>query len=301
MAPPDAAWALAPIVGVAAIVAAGTALVVAFRRSDSLTIFRLTVVLLAAWALVATTALVWVVVGGGAGAAERLLRSPASLFAPAAARDWLLGGAGAFLVFLLAFLLSQLVDRALLIVLKPRPVAWPAGLPAPPTPTRLLAYPSERSDALMFTLLCPSLRLRWGREDVILVSERLLAELRPDEWEAVVAHELAHLRALDGRYLTFVRTFARMMRWDPVLAVVASSLTRREEFQADLHAVGRTGRPRALARAIYKASRLGPDRAPGLAGLLGPGGRRGRREAIERIHRLVELAESGRYPEEPGA
>jgi Zn-dependent protease with chaperone function len=298
MWPASPAWAFVPAVTV---LVGGLALAVAFRRSGSVTVFRLTVLLLAGWALLATTVLVWVVVGGGVGAAEVLVRSPTALLEPAAARDWLLGAAGAFLVFLLAFLLSQSVGRAMLIVLRPRPVAWPDRLPSPEAPTRLLAYASERADALMFTLLVPSRRVRWNREDVILVSERLLAELTPEEWEAVVAHELGHLRELDGRYLTFFRTFARMMRWDPVLAVIADSLTRREEFRADLDAVELTGRPRALARAIYKASRLVPTRPGALAGLLGPGGRRGRRQALERIRRLVALAESGRFPEEPGA
>ena len=298
MWPSPLGWA---ILVAAPLLATSVALAAALRRSGSLTIFRVTVVLIAGWALIATTALVWVIVGGGVGAAERLLRSPGALFAPGAGRDWVLGAAGAFLVFLLVFLLSQLVGRALLIVLRPRPVEWPVGLPVPATRTSLLAFSSERPDALMFTLLVPRLARRWGREDVILVSERLLAELGPLEWEAVVAHELGHLREFDGRYLTFFRTFARMMRWDPVLAVIADSLTRREEFRADLDAVEFTGRPRALARAIYHASRLVPTRSGALRGLLGPGGRRGRRQALERIRRLVALAESGRFPEEPGA
>jgi Zn-dependent protease with chaperone function len=291
---------LVPI-AVAAVTATAVALAIAFRRIGPVAVYRLVVLLLAGWALVATTALVWVIVGGGIRAVDRLVRTPGALFAPAAAGVWLLGAAGAFVVFLLAFLLSQVVGRGLLVVLRPRPVAWPPRLGAPPTPTRLLAFASPRPDALMFTLLVPRFARRWSRIDVILVSEALLAELTDVEWEAVVAHELGHLRELDGRYLTFVRTFSRMMRWDPVLAVIASALTRREELRADDDAVALTGRPRALARAIYKASRMAPVRTGALAGLLGPGGRRGRRQAIERIRRLVELSESGRFPEEPGA
>ncbi len=298
MGPLSGPWAFAPVVGVLAV---GVALALTLPRSRSVTLFRVSVLLLAGWAILATTALVWVIAGGGIAAAERLFRTPGALLAPSAGRVWVLGTAGAFLVFLVAFLLSQLVGRGLLIVLRPRPIAWPDRLPAPTTPTRLLAYPSDRADALMFTLLVPALGAPWRREDVILVSERLLTELTPVEWEAVVAHELGHLTELDGRYLTFLRTFSRLMRWDPVLAILSDSLTRRGEFQADLHAVGLTGHPRALARAIYKASRLAPARPRALAGLLGPGGPRGRRQAVERIRRLVDLAESGRFPEAPGA
>jgi len=90
------------------------------------------------------------------------------------------------------------------------------------------------------------------------------------------------------------------MRWDPILAFLADRLTEREEFRADLDAVGLTHRPKALARALYKVSRTSA-RPRGAASLLGASGRRGQRQAAERIRRLVLLAESGRFEEEPGA
>ncbi len=297
---------MAPLDGVAVVVAVASSLggtvgvAFALRRSPSVTVFRVAVVGLAGWALLATTAFVWLIVGG-VGAVARAATAPASLVAPAAAPVWILGATGAFVVFVAAFLLSQSVDRGLLQLLRPRPVAWPSGLPVPTPCPRLLAFDSPRPDALTFTLLVPSWKARWRREDVILVSESLLAALAPEEWEAVVAHEVGHVAELDGRYLTFLRTFARMMRWDPVVAALVRSLNRREEFRADLDAVAQTGRPRALARAIYKATRLVPARRGALAGLLGPGGRAGQRQAAERIRRLLDLAESGRYREEPGA
>jgi len=133
-----------------------------------------------------------------------------------------------------------------------------------------------------------------------MVSDRLLEQLEPREWEAVLAHEIGHLRELDGRYLTFFRTLSRLMRWDPILAYFAESLTRREEYRADLDAVELTGRPRALARALFKASALSGPSGSTLPGLLGVGGARGRRQAMERIRRLIVLAESGRFPEESG-
>jgi len=102
------------------------------------------------------------------------------------------------------------------------------------------------------------------------------------------------------RYLTFFRTLSRLMRWDPILAYFAESLTRREEYRADLDAVELTRRPRAMARALYKATFLAPTSGSSLPGLLGVGGPRGRRQAVERIRRLVALAESGRFPEELG-
>ncbi len=263
-----------------------------------MTIARASVALLAAWSLFATTVFVFFLVEGGVYAPLRLLTSPQALFAPRELAVWALGAAGAFGVFLVAFLLCQGVGRGLLRLLRPRLLPWPEGLPLPSYPVRLLEFDSQRPDAFTFTLLVPSLRGPWQRTEVILLSTGLLRVLTFEEREAVVAHELGHVRDLDGRYLTFVRTFARLMRWDPILAFVAARLTRREEFRADADAVDLTRRPRALARAIYKASRLAPARSGVLASLLGPGGRRGASQANERIHRLVELAESGRYAEE---
>ncbi len=135
---------------------------------------------------------------------------------------------------------------------------------------------------------------------MILVSRRLRTLLARDELDAVVAHELGHIRGLDSRYLTFLRTFSQMMPWDPLLAYLSSSLTTREEYRADLDAARITQRPMALARALYKAMTV-PDPVPPrpFPGFLRLAGRRGRREAYERIRRLVALAESGAFEGEP--
>lgn len=255
----------------------------------------------AAWSLFATTLLVWCLAEGGLSAVVALARAPALLLSNRATDAWALGAVGALALFVVAFVLCQAVGRGLLWSVAARPLAWPGGVPPPSIPVRLLAFPSPHPDAFTFTLLHPSRRLPWRREEVILVSETLLGALAPAEWDGVVAHELGHIRAYDGRYLTFLRTFARLMRWDPILAAVAARLTRREEFRADEEAVALTHRPRALARAIYKATHFPSSSSGALAGLLGPGGVAGRHQALERIRRLVALAESGRYEEEDGA
>lgn len=278
----------------------GVGLLLAFGRSASAVVFRLAAVFLGIWALLATTGLLWVLTNGGWRGIVDLAHSPLLVFQVRYAPLWLAGAVGAFGVFLVAFLLSQVVGRGLLVLLRPRPLEWPATLPAPSNPTSLLTFASDRPDAFTFTVLKRNEAGRLGRRDFILVSSGLLETLAPAEREAVVAHEMSHIRSLDGRYLTFFRTLARTMRWDPVLAFLADRLTEREEFRADLDAVELTGRPRVLARALYKvALRPVPPRAA--SALLGVGGRRGQRQAAERIRRLVQLAESGRYSEEPGA
>ncbi len=289
------------LLAVVAWVAAGIGLALAVRRSEAPTVFRLAVLFLAGWALFATTTLVWVLANGGWSAIVELARSPTLLFEARYAALWVAGAVGAFAIFAVAFGLSQAVGRGFLLSLRPRELPWPAGLPAPRTPTSLLSFSGPAAEAFAFTLLERSGDGRLRRRDVILVSDGLLARLAPEERDAVIAHELGHVTELDGRYLTFIRTFAQMMRWDPVLAFLARSLTDREEFRADLDAVALTRRPRALARALYKAVALDPVPSGSPAGLLGTGGPRGRRQAIERIRRLAALAESGRFPEEPGA
>jgi Zn-dependent protease with chaperone function len=295
----------APVVGllyipVLAWVSVGVGLLLAYRRSTSAVVFRLATAFLAFWAVFATTGLVWVLSNGGWNAVVRLAQAPGTIFEPQFLVLWVAGGLGAFGIFLTAFLLSQAVGRGYLAVYRPQPLEWPLRVPRPETPTDLLSFPARRVDAFSFTLL--EVRRTGGvrRRDVILLSEGLIEILTPQEREAVVAHELGHIRELDGRYLTFFRTLSRMMRWDPILAYLASRLTEREELRADQDAVELTRRPRALARALYKASAssdAGPRYFPGL---LGTRGRRGRQQAVERIRRLVALAESGRFPEELG-
>jgi Zn-dependent protease with chaperone function len=178
-------------------------------------------------------------------------------------------------------------------VLDPRPMPWPRRLPRPATPTTLQRFASVRCEAFSFTVLGRGSG-RWGflgRREVILVSDPLLELLGADEQEAVIAHELGHLHALDSRYLTFLRTGARLVRWDPVVGVLARSMTEREELRADRVAVDLTGRPGALAVALRKVSEVEPSSARAFAfGLLGAGGGNRRPLTEERIRRLLELS-----------
>jgi len=281
--------------------ATGIGLWFALRRSAPPVVLRLAATFLALWALLVTTVLLWVLSNGGWAAVVRLSESPGAIFDPRWSTLWVEGAVGAFVVFATAFVLNQAVGRGFLRLLRPRPIPWPASLPTPGVHTSLLAFPSGDPQAFSFTLLerggrhGPLLR----RREVILLSTELLARLTPEEREAAIAHEFGHLRGLDGRYLTFFRTLARMMRWDPVLAHLATTLTRREEYRADDEAARLTGRPLALARALYKVSLGGSVASPsGVVGFLGGGDGRAHRETVERIRRLVALSESGRFPEE---
>jgi Zn-dependent protease with chaperone function len=282
--------------------ATGIGLLFAFRRSAPPVVLRLAATFLALWALLATTTLAWVLTQGGWSAIVTLVQHPLVLFRPSAAILWAEGAVGAFLVLAAAFLLNQLVGQGFLHLLHPTERLWPARLPVPRDRTSFLVFPSERPEAFSFTLLEVGGRFGVRRREVILMSGGLEHRLAPDEVEAVVAHELGHIRGLDSRYLTFLRTLSRMMRWDPMLAYLAYTLTRREEFRADAEAARLTGRPMSLARALYKAmsGSVPPFPVTGDA-FLGGAGARGHDEALERIRRLVAMAESGTFEETDGA
>jgi Zn-dependent protease with chaperone function len=284
-------------------VATGVGLLVAFRASAPALVLRLAACFLGLWAILATTVLVWVLANGGWPGMIDLARSPLLLFESRFAQFWLEGASGALLVFTVAFLLNQAVGRGFLSVLRTEPIPWPAHLARPRERTSLLAFGSPRVEAFSFTLLePPGAGRRWPhRHEVILLSRGLLRRLDPAEREAAIAHELGHVSGLDGRYLTFVRTLARMMRWDPLLAYLAWRLTSREEFRADAAAARMTQDPLALARALFKAlvaseTEGGARATRAMAALVGGAPtRRRRREALERIRRLMALAESPEF------
>ena len=288
---------------VAVWIATGLGLLGAYRRSQSRFVLRLASAFLALWAVLATTVLVWVLLDGGLSGVLALLHSPLLLFQSRWVLVWVTGALGALGVFTVAFFLNQLVGHGLLKVLPTSIVPWPADLSLPNAPTTLLQFDSTAAEAFSFTLVEPGLRERRlpYRRDVIVLSSALYSALTPDELEAVVAHELGPIRGLDSRYRTFLRTFAQMMAWDPLLAVLARALTTREEYRADMDAARMTHRPLALARALYKALTL--PRATmyrPFPGFLALSGRHGHREAYNRIYRLVALAESGAFEGEPG-
>lgn len=284
----------------------GIGLAWALRRSTAPIVLRLAATFLALWSLLATTAVAWLIGNGGEVVLERAIRSPGSLAEALGSVPlgiWGIGALGAFAVYLAAFALNQWVGRALLADLAPSRIPWPARLPKPVTQTSLLSYPSEDRQAFSLTLLSfdPATR-RPARHEIVALSEGLIGALTPEELEAVVAHELGHVHGLDGRYLTFVRTLSSMMRWDPVLALCARALTRRAEYRADDDAVRLTGRPLALARALFLASSQ-PGEAPmgASAAFLGTPGRKGRRDVVARIQRLVAMADAQEGSEDPGA
>ena len=123
----------------------------------------------------------------------------------------------------------------------------------------------------------------------LLLADGVLGALGPDELDAVVAHELAHLRARDNLKRLLLRTSL-----DP-LALTRTGRRLRAEFlgaaeaAADARACEEVA-PTALARAILKVARLVPAErlAPDLASFHLEG------SLAARVHALVDGPQDGR-------
>jgi beta-lactamase regulating signal transducer with metallopeptidase domain len=123
----------------------------------------------------------------------------------------------------------------------------------------------------------------------ICLPTRALAELAPDELDAVLAHEIAHVRRHDHVWLWLVRLVERVLFVQPLNARAA----RRVRFLAECHcddwALSVTRRPLALATALARiASWLGapPACAPAMAPRESPAVRRVRRILDDSVPRL---------------
>jgi len=118
------------------------------------------------------------------------------------------------------------------------------------------------------------------------VTKGLEGLLPPDEMEAALAHEVAHIRNGDNRYAPFFRVFSSVLFFDPLMRGFLGRFTRRSEFRADAEAARQTGKPLVLAQALFRllASSRG---TPAASGLLG-----GARPALllQRIERLLAMA-----------
>jgi Peptidase family M48 len=121
-----------------------------------------------------------------------------------------------------------------------------------------------------------------GRARIIL-SAPALAELDPDELDACLAHEAAHLRRSHRLFGLVAACLAVIARPVPGARAAERGLRLSLERDADEYAVDRTGRPLALASAICKLAAAPTSslaRGPLALGLNGAGAARARLDAL---------------------
>lgn len=89
------------------------------------------------------------------------------------------------------------------------------------------------------------------RHGGIVISDALIASLRPDELAAVLAHEQEHVRGHHHLMLAILDVVVAPMRWLPFMSAIVSAVPHYLEIAADESARRRTGTT-ALASALLK-------------------------------------------------
>lgn len=184
--------------------------------------------------------------------------------------------------------LGQVSSRALLRQCRRQRVPA-AALPRDTVPSsmELWLVRDDRPDAFAIAILRLDRRRIFRVQDVIVATTGFRDLLSAGELRAALAHEAAHVRAHDHRYLPFIRSLSRILFVDPVLGYLSRHLAARYEFGADEDAARETRDARALASALLKvheacrasagvAAFLGHERSPMI---------------VRRIERLLELAD----------
>lgn len=118
----------------------------------------------------------------------------------------------------------------------------------------LIVVDDVEADAHTMVVAKPSLLSPKLGNDIIVVKKPLLDILEPDELEAVLAHELAHIEALDARFRPYFEVLASIYFFDPVVQAVKNAMRSLHEYGADRRAVEVTGQPDALSRALVKVA-----------------------------------------------
>lgn len=130
-----------------------------------------------------------------------------------------------------------------------------------------------------------------GGRPKILLSADLIESLESDELEAVIAHEIAHIKARDVEVVATAGFLRDVVAWNPFAHLAYRSLTRNRELEADRRAAELTGDPLAVASGLVKMCELmkrGSFRSRAALAFFRPGGKLRRR-----VSALLRMSESG--------
>jgi Zn-dependent protease with chaperone function len=128
-----------------------------------------------------------------------------------------------------------------------------------------------------------------GRK-IVAVSPELVSSMSSEEVEAVIAHELSHLKNNDSREKGLARLAKLAFVFDPVLHLVEAAVHRERELLADRLSVKYTQKPLALASALLKVHSAFYANSPGPgAGLFVGRKARGLLSRYPDLNRRVQL------------
>jgi Zn-dependent protease with chaperone function len=146
---------------------------------------------------------------------------------------------------------------------------------------RLVGRPDPDLGATLVDHAQPAAYCVAGPYPTVIVTTAALQALDPEQLDAVLAHERAHLASHHHRLLAIARIGRQVLPFVPLMRVADTQITRLVEMHADDKATaGRGTRPLATALVVLAAA-AGP--APGLAAAA--------TDAVQRIHRLLRPAE----------
>jgi Zn-dependent protease with chaperone function len=127
-------------------------------------------------------------------------------------------------------------------------------------------------------------------QGVVAMSSKLAGTLSSDETDAVLAHELSHIKNGDSVAKGLAKLARVAFPFDPALRLVEAAVHRERELWADKASVEFTGKPLALASAIIKAnSGSSGTTTSNLAGLFVGGSGHGLLSPYPNLERRVEI------------
>ena len=146
---------------------------------------------------------------------------------------------------------------------------------------RLVGRPDAALGAVLVDHEQPAAYCVAGPHPTVILTTATLQALDPEQVDAVLAHERAHLASHHHRLLAIARIARQVLPFLPLMRDADTQITRLVEMHADDAATtdGDTG-PLATALAVLAAA-AGP--APGLAAAT--------TDAVQRIQRLLRPAE----------
>jgi Zn-dependent protease with chaperone function len=125
---------------------------------------------------------------------------------------------------------------------------------------------------------------------IVAVSPELVTSMSSAEVEAVIAHELSHLKNNDSQEKGFARLAKLAFAFDPILHLVEAAVHRERELLADQSSVKYTEKPLALASALLKVHSAHRADLPGPgAGLFVGNNSRGLFSRYPDLDRRVQL------------
>jgi Zn-dependent protease with chaperone function len=146
---------------------------------------------------------------------------------------------------------------------------------------RLVGRPDAALGAVLVDHEQPAAYCVAGPHPTVILTTAALQTLNPDQLDAVLAHERAHLASHHHRLLAIARIGRQILPFLPLMRDADRQITRLVEMHADDAATAARGTGPLATALVVLAAAAGP--APGLAAAT--------TDAVQRIQRLLRPAE----------